>query len=53
MNMLLNVFGNSSSSHDYGNKNDTSMFVQKPYLRTNFIEKINEEDNNMRDQCRI
>ena len=31
--MPINVFGNSSNSND--NKNDTSLFVQKPYLRTN------------------
>ena len=39
--MLINVFGNSS--HD-NNKIDTSLFVQKPYLRTNFIEANIEED---------
>ena len=26
----MNVFANSSSSHDNGNKIDTSIFVQKP-----------------------
>ena len=27
--MPINVFGNSSSSYDNGNKIDTSLFVQK------------------------
>ena len=31
--MPINVFGNSSNNS--GNKFDTSLFVQKPYLRTN------------------
>ena len=31
--MPINVFGNSF--HDNNNKIDTSLFVQKPYLRTN------------------
>ena len=34
----------SSSSYDNGNKIDTSFFVQKPYLRTNFIEGKIEEN---------
>ena len=42
--MPINVFANSSSSHDNGNKIDTSVFVQKPYLRTNYIESNTEED---------
>ena len=45
--MPINVFGNSSSSHDNGNKIDTSLIVQKPYLRTNHIE-ANVEDINMK-----
>ena len=36
--MPINVFGNSSSSHDNGKENDTSPFVQKAYLRTIYIE---------------
>ena len=35
--MPINVFGNSNSN-DNGNKIDTSLFVQKPYLRTSYIE---------------
>ena len=41
--MPINLFGNTSSSNN-GNKIDTSLFVQKPYLRTNFIESNMEED---------
>ena len=36
LNMPINVFGNSSNISD--NKTDTRLFVQKPYLRTNYIE---------------
>ena len=35
--LTLNVFGNSSFSHDKGQRTDTSFFVQKPYLRTIYI----------------
>ena len=31
----INVFGNSSNNSEQ--KIDTSLFVQKPYLRTNFL----------------
>ena len=41
--MPINVFGNSNSN-DNGRKIDTSLFVQKPYLRTNYIESNIEED---------
>ena len=33
--MPINVFGNSSNNSE--NKNDTSLSVQKPYLRKNYI----------------
>ena len=49
--MPFNVFGNSSNNSD--NKNDTSLFVQKPYLRTNYIEAIIEEDIDLKNQYRI
>ena len=49
--MPINVFGNSSNSSDH--KNDTSLFVQKPYLRTNYIESKIEEDNDLKNQYRI
>ena len=39
--MPINVFGNSSNN-SY-NKIDTSLFVQKPYLSTNYIEANIEE----------
>ena len=35
--MPINVFHNSNSNNS-DNKIDTSLFVQKPYLRTNYIE---------------
>ena len=41
--MPINVFGNINSN-DNGNKSDFSLFVQKPYLSTNYIEKNIEED---------
>ena len=49
--MLNNVFGNSNSNN--GNKIDTSFFVQKPYLRTNYIESNIEEGINLKNQYRI
>ena len=50
--MPINVFGNSNSN-DNGNKVDTSLFVQKPYLRTNYIEANIEEDIDLKNQYRI
>ena len=49
--MPINVFGNSSNNSD--NKIDTSLFVQKPYLRTNYIESSLEEDIDLKNQYRI
>ena len=51
--MPINVFGNSSSSSDIDKKIDTSMFVQKPYLRTNYFENNLEEDIDLKNQNRI
>ena len=51
--MPIKVFGNSSSSCDIGKKIDTSLFVQKPYLRTNYIEANNEEEIDLKDQYGI
>ena len=51
--MPINVIGNSSSSHDNANKIDTSLFVQKPYLRTNYIEANIEEDFNMKNHMKF
>ena len=49
--MPINVFGNSSNNSDQ--KIDTSLFVQKPYLRTNYIESNTEEDIDLKNQFRI
>ena len=40
--MPISVFGNSNSNSD--NKIDTSIIVQKPYLRSNYIESNIEEE---------
>ena len=49
--MPINVFGNSSNNS--GNKIDTSLIVQKPYLRTNYIESNIEEDIDLKNQFKI
>ena len=49
--MPINVFGNSSNNSEQ--KNDTSLIVQKPYLRTNYIESNIEEDIDLKNQFRI
>ena len=49
--MPINVFGNSSNN--INNKIDTSLFVQKPYLRTTYIESNIEEDIDLKNQYRI
>ena len=49
--MTINVFGNSS--HDNNSKIDTSSFVQKPYLRHNYIEANIEEDIDLKNQYKI
>ena len=49
--MPINVFGNSSNNND--NKIDTSLFVQKPYLRFNYIKINMEEDIDLKNQYRI
>ena len=50
--MPINVFGNSNSNNS-DNKIDTSMFVQKPYLRHNYLEADIEEDIDLKNQYRI
>ena len=50
--MPINVIGNSNSN-DNGNKIDTSLFEQKPYLRTNYIESNVEEDIDLENHYRI
>ena len=49
--MPKNVFGNSNNNND--DKIDTSLFVKKPYLRTNYIESKIEEDIDLKNQYRI
>ena len=49
--MPINVFGNSSNIS--GKKIDISLFVQKPYLRSNYIESNIEEDIDLKNQFRI
>ena len=49
--MPINLFENSSNSSD--NEIDTSLFVQKPYLKTNYIESNIEEDIDSKNQYRI
>ena len=50
--MPINVFGNSSNNNN-DNKIDTSLFVQKPYLRSNYLESNIEEDIDLKHQFRI
>ena len=49
--MPLNVSGNPS--HDNNKKIDTSLYVQKLYLRTNCNEANIEEDIDLKNQYRI
>ena len=49
--MLINVFVNVSNNSE--KRSDTSLFVQKPFLRTKFIESKIEEDINSKNQNRI
>ena len=49
--MPINVFG--YSSNNCGNKIDTSLLVQKPYLRPNYIESNKEEDIDLKNKFRI
>ena len=50
--MPINVFGNSSNNNN-DNKIDTSLFVQKPYLRHYYIESNIEEDIDLKNQYTI
>ena len=49
--MPINVFGNSSNNTD--SKIDSSLFVQKPYLRSNYMESNIEEGIDLKNQYRI
>ena len=46
--MPINLFGNSSNNNN-DNKIDNSLFVQKPYLRSNYIESNIEEDIDLKN----
>ena len=48
LNISINVFGNSSNIFEH--KNDTSLFVQEPYLRTIYIESDIEEDIDLKNE---
>ena len=50
--MPINVFGNSNSNNS-DNKIDTSLFVQKPYLRSNCIEADFREDIDLKNQYAV
>ena len=47
------MFGNNSSSDDNGKKIDITLFVQKSYLRSNYIESNLEENFDLENQFRI
>ena len=49
--MPNNVFGNSS--HDNNNEIDPFLFVQKHYLRTNYIESNIEENIDLKNLYKI
>ena len=48
----MNVFGSSSSSQS-DSQIDTTNFVKKSYLKTNYIETNMEEDIDMKNQFYI
>ena len=50
--MPINVFGNSNSN-DNNNKVDTSRYVEKAYLRSNYIETDIDHDINLKHQYKI
>ena len=50
--MPINVFGNSNSN-DNVNNFDTSLFVEKRYLISNYLESNLEEDIDLKNQYRI
>ena len=51
--MPIKVFGNSSFSYDNGKKIDTSKFVQRLYLRSNYLENNIGDDIDLRNHFRI
>ena len=51
LNLPIKVFGKTSNNSE--DKFDRSIFVQKTYLRTYFIESNIEEDIDLKNQNRI
>ena len=49
--MPINVFRNSSTNSEH--EISTSIFVQKPYLRANYVESNTEEVIDLKNQYRI
>ena len=49
--LAINIFGTSSNNFEH--KIDTSLFVQKPYLGTNYIESNIEQGIDLKNQYRI
>ena len=49
--MPINVLGNSSNNFEH--KIDTNLFVQNPYMRTNYLEADIEEDIDVKNQYGI
>ena len=49
--MRINVLGNSSNNCEH--KIVTSLFVKKPFLRTEYVESNIEEDIDIKNQYRI
>ena len=49
--MPIKVFGNSSNNCEL--EIDTSLFVQKPYLRANYVESNIVENIDLKNQYRI
>ena len=50
--MTKNVFGNSSHNNN-GKKIETILFVQNPYLTTNYLESTSEEELDLKNQYKI
>ena len=50
--MPIKVFGKSSSV-DTENKIDTTLFLQKHYLRTNYIERSIKEDTDKKIKIKV
>ena len=49
--MPFDAFGHSSNNSE--NRIDTSLFVQKPYLRNKYIEKNIKEDIDLKNHKKI